>query len=152
MLAESMLVDFHLRQMNSGYIMTAVGGNTAGPVDAVVNVYVNHEKFAFVEIYCVRCGVKMGDNTLTVRRANQGITQHQPEQESAWTNVVIPRPIPSGEPVAGLGKINKRHKEALKYLKDFKWNRIEEPKEFTLELFFVAYCTEEQRDCRLRDN
>ncbi|KAF3607994.1 hypothetical protein DY000_02050049 [Brassica cretica] len=50
MLAESMLVDFHLRQMNSGYIMTAVGGNTAGPVDAVVNVYVNHEKFAFVEM------------------------------------------------------------------------------------------------------
>uniref|UniRef100_A0A0D3CIV1 RRM domain-containing protein n=1 Tax=Brassica oleracea var. oleracea TaxID=109376 RepID=A0A0D3CIV1_BRAOL len=89
-------------------VMTAVGGNTAGPVDAVVNVYVNHEKFAFVEMrsfeeasntmsldgmifelprslcyrYCVRCGVKMGDNTLTVRRANQGITQHQPEQES----------------------------------------------------------------------
>ncbi|CAN6930888.1 unnamed protein product, partial [Brassica oleracea] len=159
-------------------VMTAVGGNTAGPVDAVVNVYVNHEKFAFVEMrsfeeasntmsldgmifelprslcyrYCVRCGVKMGDNTLTVRRANQGITQHQPEQESAWTNVVIPRPIPSGEPVAGLGKINERLKEALKYLKDFKWNRVEEPKEFTLELFFVAYCTEEQRDCRLRDN
>ncbi|WZZ14140.1 hypothetical protein YC2023_107229 [Brassica napus] len=70
----------------------------------------------------------------------------------AWTNVVITRPIPSGEPVAGLGKINERHKEALKYLKDFKWIRVEEPIEFTLELFFVAYCTEEQRDCRLRDN
>ena len=76
MLAESMLVDFHLRQMNRyplsfsqcliltliyfpmlqvvatlfSQVMTAVGGNTAGPVDAVVNVYVNHEKFAFVEM------------------------------------------------------------------------------------------------------
>ncbi|CAG7871847.1 unnamed protein product [Brassica rapa] len=30
--------------------MTAVGGNIAGPVDVVVNVYVNHEKFAFVEM------------------------------------------------------------------------------------------------------
>lgn len=31
-------------------VMTAVGGNIAGPVDVVVNVYVNHEKFAFVEM------------------------------------------------------------------------------------------------------
>ncbi|KAH0910294.1 hypothetical protein HID58_033615 [Brassica napus] len=77
---------------------------------------------------------------------------HLRQMNSAWTNVVITRPIPSGEPVAGLGKINERHKEALKYLKDFKWIRVEEPIEFTLELFFVAYCTEEQRDCRLRDN
>ncbi|KAF8409934.1 hypothetical protein HHK36_002453 [Tetracentron sinense] len=32
-------------------VMSAVGGNTAGPGDAVVNVYINHEKkFAFVEM------------------------------------------------------------------------------------------------------
>lgn len=46
MLAESMLVVATLFSQ----VMTAVGGNTAGPVDAVVNVYVNHEKFAFVEM------------------------------------------------------------------------------------------------------
>ncbi|CAN7047863.1 unnamed protein product [Brassica oleracea var. botrytis] len=43
-------VSIHFLFPSSGYIMTAVGGNTAGPVDAVVNVYVNHEKFAFVEM------------------------------------------------------------------------------------------------------
>ncbi|GAY34464.1 hypothetical protein CUMW_011590 [Citrus unshiu] len=32
-------------------VMTAIGGNSAGPGDAVVNVYINHEKkFAFVEM------------------------------------------------------------------------------------------------------
>ncbi|XP_056171749.1 splicing factor U2af large subunit B-like [Syzygium oleosum] len=32
-------------------VMAAIGGNTAGPGDAVVNVYINHEKkFAFVEM------------------------------------------------------------------------------------------------------
>lgn len=32
-------------------VMAAVGGNTAGPGDAVVNVYINHEKkFAFGEM------------------------------------------------------------------------------------------------------
>ncbi|KAK2976773.1 hypothetical protein RJ640_030123 [Escallonia rubra] len=35
-------------------IMTAIGGNSAGPGDAVVNVYINHEKkFAFVEMRTV---------------------------------------------------------------------------------------------------
>ncbi|XP_057544212.1 splicing factor U2af large subunit B-like [Amaranthus tricolor] len=35
-------------------IMTTVGGNAAGPGDAVVNVYINHEKkFAFVEMRSV---------------------------------------------------------------------------------------------------
>ncbi|KAK9681919.1 hypothetical protein RND81_10G036900 [Saponaria officinalis] len=35
-------------------VMTAVGGNAAGPGDAVVNVYINHEKkFAFVEMRTV---------------------------------------------------------------------------------------------------
>ncbi|KAE8695910.1 Splicing factor U2af large subunit B [Hibiscus syriacus] len=149
-------------------VMAAIGGNTAGPGDAVVNVYINHEKkFAFVEMrsveeasnamaldgiifegapvkvrrpsdynpslaatlgpsqpspnlnlaavglfpgsavkdretgnskgyaFCiyqdlsvtdVACaalnGIKMGDKTLTVRRANQGTTQPKPEQES----------------------------------------------------------------------
>ncbi|RVX08492.1 Splicing factor U2af large subunit B [Vitis vinifera] len=34
--------------------MTAIGGNSAGPGDAVVNVYINHEKkFAFVEMRSV---------------------------------------------------------------------------------------------------
>ncbi|KAH0940569.1 hypothetical protein HID58_000206, partial [Brassica napus] len=223
-------------------VMAAVGGNTAGPGDAVVNVYIKHEKkFAFGEMrfveeasnaislneiifegpdrifvgglpyyftelqvrellesfgalkgfdlvkdretgnskgyaFCVyqdvavtdiACaalnGIKMGDKTLTVRRANQGTMQPKPEQESillyaqqqiafqvnmlqpgpvattvvcltqvvnedelrddeefedimddmrqeggkfgAFTNVLIPRPSPSGEPVAGLGKV-----------------------------------------------
>ncbi|XP_021993692.1 splicing factor U2af large subunit B isoform X5 [Helianthus annuus] len=36
------------------HIMTAIGGNSAGPGDAVVNVYINHEKkFAFVEMRTV---------------------------------------------------------------------------------------------------
>ncbi|KAI5648719.1 hypothetical protein M9H77_34724 [Catharanthus roseus] len=36
------------------YVMSAIGGNTAGPGDAVVNVYINHEKkFAFVEMRSV---------------------------------------------------------------------------------------------------
>ncbi|GAV69505.1 RRM_1 domain-containing protein/RRM_5 domain-containing protein/RRM_6 domain-containing protein [Cephalotus follicularis] len=36
------------------YVMAAIGGNTAGPGDAVVNVYINHEKkFAFVEMRSV---------------------------------------------------------------------------------------------------
>ena len=31
--------------------MAAIGGNTAGPGDAVLNVYINHDKkFAFVEM------------------------------------------------------------------------------------------------------
>eukprot|EP00268_Persea_americana_P005537 TRINITY_DN11876_c0_g1_i1.p1 TRINITY_DN11876_c0_g1~~TRINITY_DN11876_c0_g1_i1.p1 ORF type:complete len:558 (-),score=113.80 TRINITY_DN11876_c0_g1_i1:252-1925(-) len=35
-------------------VMLAIGGNTAGPGDAVVNVYINHEKkFAFVEMRTV---------------------------------------------------------------------------------------------------
>ncbi|KAH9748637.1 U2 snRNP auxiliary factor large subunit [Citrus sinensis] len=35
-------------------VMTAIGGNSAGPGDAVVNVYINHEKkFAFVEMRTV---------------------------------------------------------------------------------------------------
>eukprot|EP00262_Sarcandra_glabra_P000181 TRINITY_DN1026_c0_g1_i4.p1 TRINITY_DN1026_c0_g1~~TRINITY_DN1026_c0_g1_i4.p1 ORF type:complete len:554 (-),score=124.04 TRINITY_DN1026_c0_g1_i4:185-1846(-) len=35
-------------------VMSAIGGNTAGPGDAVVNVYINHEKkFAFVEMRSV---------------------------------------------------------------------------------------------------
>ncbi|KAH9314204.1 hypothetical protein KI387_022831 [Taxus chinensis] len=35
-------------------VMAAIGGNTAGPGDAVVNVYINHEKkFAFVEMRTV---------------------------------------------------------------------------------------------------
>ncbi|CAD5330139.1 unnamed protein product [Arabidopsis thaliana] len=126
-------------------VMAAVGGNTAGPGDAVVNVYINHEKkFAFVEMrsveeasnamsldgiifegapvkvllsfgglkgfdlvkdretgnskgyaFCVyqdlsvtdiACaalnGIKMGDKTLTVRRANQGTMLQKPEQEN----------------------------------------------------------------------
>ncbi|KAK8923956.1 Serine/threonine-protein phosphatase 5 [Platanthera zijinensis] len=34
--------------------MAAIGGNTTGPGDAVVNVYINHEKkFAFVEMKSV---------------------------------------------------------------------------------------------------
>ncbi|CAF2067456.1 unnamed protein product [Brassica oleracea var. botrytis] len=48
----------HARRVFSGYffsqVMAAVGGNTAGPGDAVVNVYINHEKkFAFVEMRSV---------------------------------------------------------------------------------------------------
>ncbi|XP_076894371.1 splicing factor U2af large subunit A-like [Bidens hawaiensis] len=36
------------------HAMAAIGGNTAGPGDAVVNVYINHEKkFAFVEMRSV---------------------------------------------------------------------------------------------------
>ncbi|KAM3285888.1 splicing factor U2af large subunit A isoform X1 [Capsicum chacoense] len=36
------------------HVMYAIGGNTAGPGDAVVNVYINHEKkFAFVEMRSV---------------------------------------------------------------------------------------------------
>ncbi|XP_051134015.1 splicing factor U2af large subunit A-like [Andrographis paniculata] len=36
------------------HIMNAVGGNSSGPGDAVVNVYINHEKkFAFVEMRTV---------------------------------------------------------------------------------------------------
>ncbi|XP_057950048.1 splicing factor U2af large subunit A-like isoform X2 [Malania oleifera] len=36
------------------HIMIAIGGNSAGPGDAVVNVYINHEKkFAFVEMRTV---------------------------------------------------------------------------------------------------
>lgn len=36
------------------WVMAAIGGNTAGPGDAVVNVYINHEKkFAFVEMRTV---------------------------------------------------------------------------------------------------
>nr|XP_019709732.1 splicing factor U2af large subunit B isoform X2 [Elaeis guineensis]XP_029123528.1 splicing factor U2af large subunit B isoform X2 [Elaeis guineensis] len=36
------------------HVMTAIGGNAAGPGDAVVNVYINHEKkFAFVEMRSV---------------------------------------------------------------------------------------------------
>ncbi|MQL83011.1 hypothetical protein Taro_015495 [Colocasia esculenta] len=125
-------------------VMAAVGGNAAGPGDAVVNVYINHEKkFAFVEMRSVEeasnamaldgiifegapvkvrrpsdynpslaaalgpsqptpnlnlaavgltpdiaCaalnGIKMGDKTLTVRRANQGSIQPRPEQESVF--------------------------------------------------------------------
>ncbi|CAI0442071.1 unnamed protein product [Linum tenue] len=35
-------------------VMAAIGGNTAGPGDAVVNVYINHDKkFAFVEMRSV---------------------------------------------------------------------------------------------------
>ncbi|KMZ61277.1 Splicing factor U2af large subunit B [Zostera marina] len=35
-------------------VMSAIGGNTSGPGDAVVNVYINHEKkFAFVEMRTV---------------------------------------------------------------------------------------------------
>ncbi|KAJ4976791.1 hypothetical protein NE237_001897 [Protea cynaroides] len=35
-------------------VMASIGGNTAGPGDAVVNVYINHEKkFAFVEMRTV---------------------------------------------------------------------------------------------------
>ncbi|KAK6133390.1 hypothetical protein DH2020_032854 [Rehmannia glutinosa] len=36
------------------HVMNAIGGNSAGPGDAVVNVYINHEKkFAFVEMRTV---------------------------------------------------------------------------------------------------
>ncbi|XP_052198638.1 splicing factor U2af large subunit B isoform X3 [Diospyros lotus] len=36
------------------HVMSVIGGNTAGPGDAVVNVYINHEKkFAFVEMRSV---------------------------------------------------------------------------------------------------
>uniref|UniRef100_A0A162A276 Splicing factor U2af large subunit n=1 Tax=Daucus carota subsp. sativus TaxID=79200 RepID=A0A162A276_DAUCS len=36
------------------HVMSAIAGNTAGPGDAVVNVYINHEKkFAFVEMRSV---------------------------------------------------------------------------------------------------
>ncbi|GAB4847117.1 hypothetical protein Ancab_039816 [Ancistrocladus abbreviatus] len=36
------------------HVMATIGGNTAGPGDAVVNVYINHEKkFAFVEMRSV---------------------------------------------------------------------------------------------------
>ncbi|XP_011013810.1 PREDICTED: splicing factor U2af large subunit A-like isoform X2 [Populus euphratica] len=36
------------------HVMTSIGGNAAGPGDAVVNVYINHEKkFAFVEMRTV---------------------------------------------------------------------------------------------------
>ncbi|KAL3820558.1 hypothetical protein ACJIZ3_006463 [Penstemon smallii] len=36
------------------HVMTAIGGNSAGPGDSVVNVYINHEKkFAFVEMRTV---------------------------------------------------------------------------------------------------
>ncbi|KAK6145677.1 hypothetical protein DH2020_022497 [Rehmannia glutinosa] len=36
------------------HVMSAIGGNTAGPGDAVVNVYINYEKkFAFVEMRSV---------------------------------------------------------------------------------------------------
>ncbi|KAJ4913892.1 Splicing factor U2af large subunit A [Raphanus sativus] len=123
-----------------------------------------YQEVAVTDIACAALnGIKMGDKTLTVRRANQGAMQPKPEQESvlmhaqqqiafqvnmlqpgpvattvvcltqvvnedelrddeefedimedmrqeggkfgALTSVVIPRPSPSGEPVAGLGKV-----------------------------------------------
>nr|VDC73707.1 unnamed protein product [Brassica rapa] len=126
-----------------------------------------YQDVAVTDIACAALnGIKMGDKTLTVRRANQGTMQPKPEQESillyaqqqiafqvklvnmlqpgpvattvvcltqvvnedelrddeefedimddmrqeggkfgAFTNVLIPRPSPSGEPVAGLGKV-----------------------------------------------
>ncbi|KAJ6682097.1 U2 SNRNP AUXILIARY FACTOR LARGE SUBUNIT [Salix koriyanagi] len=182
-------------------VMAAIGGNTAGPGDAVVNVYINHEKkFAFVEMrsveeasnamaldgiifegapvkwallrvllvdlrvqiaffvgglpyyftesqirellesfgplrgfdlvkdretgnskgyaFCVyqdlsvtdiACaalnGIKMGDKTLTVRRANQGTNQPKPEQENVLLHaqqqialqrlMLQPQPVPT---------------------------------------------------------
>ncbi|KAK6121931.1 hypothetical protein DH2020_044321 [Rehmannia glutinosa] len=48
---------FHLWQSVAtffSHVMSAIGGNTAGPGDAVVNVYINYEKkFAFVEMRSV---------------------------------------------------------------------------------------------------
>ncbi|KAA8531856.1 hypothetical protein F0562_006427 [Nyssa sinensis] len=108
------------------HVMSAIGGNTAGPGDSVVNVYINHEKkFAFLEMRSVEeasnamaldgiilegapsraagllegpdrifdisvtdtaCeylnGIKLGDKTLTVRRADQGTSQLKPEQDN----------------------------------------------------------------------
>ncbi|KAL0686727.1 hypothetical protein Bca4012_086404 [Brassica carinata] len=51
-----------------------------------------YQDVAVTDIACAALnGIKMGDKTLTVRRS--------------LTNVVIPRPSPSGEPVEGLGKV-----------------------------------------------
>ncbi|XP_071733903.1 splicing factor U2af large subunit A isoform X1 [Rutidosis leptorrhynchoides] len=127
-----------------------------------------YQDISVTDIACAALnGIKMGDKTLTVRRANQGQTQPKPEQESvllhaqqqialqrlmlqppvamgppptkvvsltqvvteeelvndedyqdiledmklecekfgSLVNVVIPRPNPNGEPVAGVGKV-----------------------------------------------
>ncbi|KAK8952653.1 Splicing factor U2af large subunit B [Platanthera guangdongensis] len=49
-----LLLRFGQMPPEGGQVMAAIGGNTAGPGDAVVNVYINHEKkFAFVEMRSV---------------------------------------------------------------------------------------------------
>ncbi|KAH0900639.1 hypothetical protein HID58_040142 [Brassica napus] len=63
-----------------------------------------YQDVAVTDIACAALnGIKMGDKTLTVRRANQGTTADC--FSGSLTNVVIPRPSPSGEPVEGLGKV-----------------------------------------------
>ncbi|KAB5560585.1 hypothetical protein DKX38_005542 [Salix brachista] len=51
---EHYMVSYVLKQTIAAFfshIMASIGGNAAGPGDAVVNVYINHEKkFAFVEM------------------------------------------------------------------------------------------------------
>ncbi|GFP96681.1 splicing factor u2af large subunit a [Phtheirospermum japonicum] len=52
------------------HVMNAVGGNSAGPGDAVVNVYINHEKkFAFVEMRT--CYPEALDKIVQSRHPNQ---------------------------------------------------------------------------------
>lgn len=42
-----------------------------------------YQDLSVTDIACAALnGIKMGDKTLTVRRANQGTTQNKPEQES----------------------------------------------------------------------
>ncbi|KAG2240713.1 hypothetical protein Bca52824_090458 [Brassica carinata] len=59
-----------------------------------------YQDVAVTDIACAALnGIKMGDKTLTVRRS--------------LTNVVIPRPSPSGEPVEGLGKMDRRGQSGM---------------------------------------
>ncbi|CAK7350619.1 unnamed protein product [Dovyalis caffra] len=54
---EHYMVSYVLKQTIAtffSHVMSSIGGNAAGPGDAVVNVYINHEKkFAFVEMRTV---------------------------------------------------------------------------------------------------
>ncbi|GFP97388.1 splicing factor u2af large subunit a [Phtheirospermum japonicum] len=82
------------------HVMNAVGGNSAGPGDAVVNVYINHEKkFAFVEMRTVEeasnamalDGLSFEGVTVRVRRPTDYIVSAAaplgPSQPSPYLNL-----------------------------------------------------------------
>ncbi|KAL3615055.1 hypothetical protein CASFOL_040716 [Castilleja foliolosa] len=82
------------------HVMNAVGGNSAGPGDSVVNVYINHEKkFAFVEMRTVEeasnamalDGLSFEGVTVRVRRPTDYIISAAaplgPSQPSPYLNL-----------------------------------------------------------------